>query len=299
MKAIKLLIKIFLLLLIICGAYFSLYRTDDNEIILLRDLSTNKDINVFSEPINFIWQGVLPGRYKISRIPVAHSGMINISIKIPALSRLDDDIYVIKLSADIGYQIDKANLPDILYINSKDYIEDHIAKKAAAIGWAVFASYIEPVYNKNRILNNEKIITDTIKDELIKKTKDSGITLTKVDFILPGYYPENGAYYRGVVQNDALQDLEFKNKREEIELNKQLLKDKKNYELYYDKLARISAIIRDNPAILKYIYIDKIGKDIKVIISSDKTGMPAMLDDSLEKTKTKSADTEGNIDNFR
>jgi len=293
--AIKFLIRILLLLVIIYGLFFSIYRVADDEIILLKDLSSNKNINIFSAPVSFIWQGVMPWKYTVSRMPVDNAAMINISVKIPSLSALDEDIYVIKLSADIGYRIDKTNLPDILYLNSKGDIEDYITKKAAAITWAVLSNYIEPVYNKRMILNNEKIITESVKQELIQKTKDLGIILNRVDFILPGYYPENRIYARGVVQNDALQDLDFKNKEDEIKLNRKLVEDKKNNEIYYDKLLRISSIIRDNPNILKYIYIDKIGKDIKVIISSDKTGMPAMFDESLDKAKS---DKKGDVDNF-
>jgi hypothetical protein len=241
----------------------------------------------------------MPWRYTISKMSVDRLAIINIPIKIPALSALDDDIYLIKLTADIGYQIDKTNLPDILYLNNKEKIEDYITKKAAAISWTVLADYIEPAYNKNNILSNEKIIAETIKNELLKKTKGFGIVLNKVDFILPGYYPDNRNYARGVAQCEELHALDFENKKDEIRLNKQLIKDRKNYELYHDKLIQISALIRDNPDILKFIYIDKIGKDIKVIISSDKTGMPAMFGDSLDKTDKPKPDMKGNIDNFR
>ncbi|MCL2155716.1 MAG: hypothetical protein FWH53_08640 [Leptospirales bacterium] len=294
--AIKLLLKILLLLLIVYGSYFSLYMAADDEIIFLKDLSNNKNIHIFSAPINFIRQGVMPWKYTISKISVDHSAMINISIKIPALSALDDDIYAIKLCADMGYQIDKTNLPDILHLNSIDDIENYITKKATAITWAVLENYIEPVYNKSRILSNEKIITDTVTNELIRKTKDSGIVLNKVDFILPGYYPDDRIYTGGVAKNEALRDLAFENKKDEIRLNKQLIEDRKNYELYHEKLLRISTLIKDNPDILKFIYIDKIGKDIKVIISSDKTGLPAMFDESLDKAKS---DKKGDVDNFR
>jgi len=295
--AIKLFIKILLLLLVIYGLFFSLYRAADGEIILLKDLSNNKNIHIFSSPVNFIWRGVMPWRYTASKMSVDNFTMINISIKMPSLSALDDDIYLIKLSADIEYQIDKTNLPNILYLlNSKDNIEDYIAKKAAAVSLTVLTAYIEPVYNKNRILSDEKIIADTIKDELIKKTKGSGIIIHKVDFVLPGYYPDNKIYDRGVGLNEELAALNFKNKKDEIELNRQLIKDRKIYELYYEKLLQISSIIKNNPEILKFIYIDKIGKDIKVIISSDKTGVPAMFGESLDKQKS---DIKGNIDNLR
>jgi hypothetical protein len=294
--AIKFLIKFSLIIFIIYGSFFSIYRAADNELIFLRDANFNKNINIFSAPVNFIWQGIMPWRYTISKVSVDHVAALNISVKIPALSALDDEIYLIKLNADIGYQIDKTNLPDILNFNSIDDIKNYITKKAAVISWAVLANYIEPVYNKNRILSNEKIITDMIKSELLQKTKNSGITFNRIDFILPGYYPDNTVYSKGIAWNDELQDSIFKNKKDEIALNKELIKDKKTFELYYEKLLQISSLIKDNPEILKYIYIDKLGEDVKVIISSDKTGMPSMFSESLDKPKS---DMKGNMDNFR
>ena len=64
----------------------------------------------------------------------------------------------------------------------------------------------------------------------------------------------------------------------------------------FEKLLRISSILKNNPEILKFIYIDKMGDDIKVIISSDKTGLPAMFNDSAEGTKPAA---KGDVDNLR
>jgi len=93
-----------------------------------------------------------------------------------------------------------------------------------------------------------------------------------------------------------MRDLDFSNKKQEILLSKKLIKDKHENELYFEKLLRVSSILKDNPEILKFIYIDKMGDDIKVIISSDKTGLPAMFNESSDGTKP---GVKGDVDNLR
>ena len=78
-------------------------------------------------------------------------------------------------------------------------------------------------------------------------------------------------------------------------MKKQLLKEKSEFELYLEKLTKVSSIIKDNPQILKYIYIDKMGDNIKVIISSDKTGIPGFLGESNDINPG----VKGDVDNLR
>jgi len=293
---IKLLIKLAVFSSIIYGLYFSLYKSGKDEIVVLKDIKNYKVIQVYTSPYNFIWQGVMPWEYAVVKMPVKNSALINIQIKIPSLSALNDDSYLIKLPANINYQIDKANIPDVSYLNSKLDLENYIVEKSAVISQTIFMKYIEPVYDKNNILKNEKVIVETLTSELLKKITNLGIVLEKIEFISPGYYPDNRLYNEGLIQNKEMRDLDFSNKKQEILLSKKLIKEKYENELYYEKLLRISSLLKDNPEILKFIYIDKMGDDIKVIISSDKTGLPAMFTDSADGTKP---GVKGDVDNLR
>jgi len=63
----------------------------------------------------------------------------------------------------------------------------------------------------------------------------------------------------------------------------------------------ISNLIKSNPDILKYIYIDRLAGNVKLILSSDKSGMPfgMSLNEDLDKTgKSKNAAKE-EINNLR
>jgi hypothetical protein len=187
-------------------------------------------------------------------------------------------------------------MPDMSYLNSRLDIENYIVEKSAIISQTILMKYIEPVYDKNIILKNEKAIVEALTSELVKKMAGLGIILEKVEFISPGYYPDNKLYNEGLVQNKEMRDLDFSNKKQEILLSRKLISEKQQNELYYEKLLKISSLLKNNPEILKFIYIDKMGDDIKVIISSDKTGLPAMFNDSSDGAKP---GVKGDVDNLR
>ncbi len=293
---IKLLIKLVVVSAVIYGVYFSFYKSGNESIVVLKDLKNNSVAQVYTGTYNVIWQGVMPWRYAVVKTPVRYSSLVSIPVKIPSLSSLNDDSYLIKLPVNISFQLDKANIPDISYLDSKLSIEKYFIEKASLVSQSVLMNYIEPVYDRNIILKNEKQIIETLTSELMKKIPVAGILPDKMEFISPGYFPDNKFFNEGLIQNKEMRDLDFSNKKQEILLSKKLIKDKHENELYFEKLLRVSSILKDNPEILKFIYIDKMGDDIKVIISSDKTGLPAMFNDSSDGTKP---GVKGDVDNLR
>lgn len=290
------LIKLLIFILVIDGIIFSVYKSGNDEIVILKDIKNNKVIQSYSSTYNFIWQGLLPWNYVVVKIPIKSTALFNIHVKIPSLSSLNDDLYVIKQTANISYQLDKTNLPDPVYLNSKNDIETYIMERSSKISETVLMGYIEPVYDKSVILKNEKNIVDTLTSELVRKLKNLGVIVEKLEFISPGYFPDNRLYAEGLIQNKEMRDLDFSNRKEEILLSKKLLKEKYENELYFEKLLKMSSVLKDNPDILKFIYIDKMGDKIKVIISSDKTGLPAMFNEVEDKTKP---DVKRDVDNLR
>jgi len=273
-----------------------LNKTTVDEIIILKDIKNNRNLQVYTGAYNFIWQGVLPWKYSTVKIPVKYSSIINILIKIPSLSSLSDEAYQIKLPININYRIDKSNIPDISNLNNKADLERYIIDKSAIICQSVLIKYIEPKYNRDDIIKDEEAVSESIKSELVKKLGNLGILVDKADFIASGYFPDNKLYAEGLIQNKEMRDLDFLNRKQEIILTKKLIKERYENELYFEKLLKVSSLIKDNPEILKFIYIDKMGDDIKVIISSDKTGLPAMFSDEINRAKP---GVKGDIDNLR
>jgi len=292
---IKLLLKTSVFLLIIYSFIFSFYRLDENEYGLVKDIN-NQVITGFKNRYNFIWQGSLPWKYNIEKIELKNSSLINVVIQIPSLASLTDDIYFIRIPLNITYRINKDNLPDLSLLSSKNNMNQYISGIASGICSTMLADYIEPKYTRERLVSEQKRLNDDISAEINKKLISLGIIAEKIEFILPGYYPDTALYQEALLKNKEMRDLDFSSKKQEILMKKQLLKEKSEFEFYFEKLSKVSALIKDNPQILKYIYIDKMGDNIKVIISSDKTGFPAFLGESSDNNNP---GIKGDVDNLR
>lgn len=293
---IKLLLKISVFALIIYGVIFSFFKLDENEYGLVKDVGNNQVVAGFKNRYNFVWQGGLPWRYKVEKIELKNSSIFDVVIQIPSLSSLNDDIYYIRIPLNINYRIKKDNLPDISFLSDRKVVDQYISDIAAGICSAMLFDYIEPRYDRNRLIQDQKRLNGDIAAEINKKLASLGVVSEKLEFLLPGYYPDTKLYEEGLVRNKEMRDLDFSTKKQEILMKKQLLKERSEFELYLEKLTKVSSLIKDNPQILKYIYIDKMGDNIKVIISSDKTGIPAVFG---EATDNNNSGVKGDIDNLR
>lgn len=293
---IKLLLKIFVFALILYSFIFSFFKLNENEYGLVKDINNNQIITGFKNSFNFVWQGSLPWKYKVEKIELKNSSIFDVIIQIPSLSSLTDEIYSIRIPLNITYRIQKDNLPDISFLAERKLMEQYISNIASGICGTMLIDYLEPKYDRSRLLLEQKRLNDDIAAEITKKLAFLGIITEKFEFVLPGYYPDTRLYDEAIVRNREMRDLDFSNKKQEILMKKQLLKEKSEFELYLEKLNKVSSLIKDNPQLLKYIYIDKMGDNIKVIISSDKTGIPALLGESSDNNNS---GVKGDIDNLR
>ena len=275
MKAIiQILIKTSSILILIYLFVFCFYRLSDDRIGVVKNSASGEVILIFNDRFNFIWQGALPWVYNLNIADTSTTVLINANVAIPSLSILKDDLYSLKIPFSISYRIDRLNPPDKSFFSSKDAIDSYVKSFVESICGSVLVNYLEPVYNRNGILKNESELNAMIISGIVEKLKGAGIICDKLEIISRGYYPDEELYREGLARCRELRDLDFINMKQQISVKNGLLKDRSQYELYYEKLFRISALIKDNPEILKYIYIYKMGDDIKVIISSDKTEPP-------------------------
>ena len=142
---IKLLLKTSVFLLIIYCFIFSFYRLEADEYGLIKD-HDNRIITGFKNRYNFIWQGSLPWKYKIEKVGLKNSSLFNVTIQIPSLSSLTDDIYFIRIPLNVSYRINRDNLPDMSYLSDKIQMDKYISDIASGICTTMFMDYIEPQY---------------------------------------------------------------------------------------------------------------------------------------------------------
>lgn len=297
MKAIiQTLIKTSFILLLIYLFVFCFYRLKDDRIGVVKNPGTGEVILIFNDRFNFIWQGALPWVYDLGIVDTSTTVLINANVVIPSIAILKDDIYSVKIPFSVSYRVDRQNPPDKSFFKSKEATDAYVESFVESICSSVLVNYLEPVYNRNGIIKNEAELSGMITSRIMEKLKSAGIICDKLEIVTSGYYPDDELYREGLARCRELRDLDFANMKQQISVKNGLLKDRSQYELYYEKLFRVSALIKDNPDILKYIYIDKMGDDIKVIISSDKTGIPVMFGNPIDDKKS---DLKGDIDNFR
>jgi len=293
---IKALLKIIICLALIYLFIFTFYRTGDNRVGVLKDAVTGDVAGIFTEKYNFVWQGALPWKYAIEVVDTNTSAIINARILLPELTRLEDDSYGIRVPFSITYRIDGKNPPDKKYFKSGEALNSYVNEFINAICASVMADYLTPVYKRDIIVKEEKEIYGRMAESLVEKLKDAGIICDRIEVISRGYFPDERLYSEALSYCKELRQLDFSTIKNDITMKKRLIEERRSYNAYLEQLHSISSLIKENPDILKYIYIDKMGGNIKVIISSDKTGLPYMIGSPVDDRNT---ELKGDIDNFR
>jgi hypothetical protein len=111
-------------------------------------------------------------------------------------------------------------------------------------------------------------------------------------------YPDRDTFFAAVKHRNEIFQLERDNEIEMKQFNKELEKKQMVDARYKRKLEGISALIKNNPLILKYIYIDKMADNIKMILPINASGYPLDLND-VGKKYSEQSDSSKEIDNLR
>jgi len=129
------------------------------------------------------------------------------------------------------------------------------------------------------------------------------------DLILEPKYRNVVADEYGISLRNDLMELRKKHLIERENLNNALNLKSVETGKYYEHLQKISDIIATNPDILKYIYIEKLAPNVKIIAPINSNGYAFGLDNidesekdvkKLEKSdKPESKDKDGEVDNLR
>jgi len=292
----KTVIRILFLALIVYTVLLTFYVLDDEQLGIVRDAENDRIIYLFNDKYNFVWYGFTPWLYKIDKIPVHYS--TSIEAEVPLLPWADNSSgsIAVKIPLTISYRINRNMLPELSFFQSSSSRKEYIAKSGRDICSFILKKYIEPDYNRAQIERNEETLLEMIKSGLDNDLKKGGIIPDSIQgsgsFILPSL----ALYRESMLKEKEIKEIAFRNKIQEMNLKNSLEKDKIAAEAYYDKLSRIGDMIKDNPEILKYIYIDKLAGNIKVIITSEKNTMPVIFGQDQD---VKDSDLKKEIDNLR
>ncbi|MFA5517768.1 MAG: hypothetical protein WDA74_00795 [Spirochaetota bacterium] len=292
---IKTVIRIIFLSAIVYAVLFTFYVLDDNKVGVVKDIANNQVVHLFSSTYNFVWYGFTPWLYKVEKVPVKYN--TSIEVRVPLLSGKADleGSLDIRIPLEVSYRIDRDIMPGFSFFENSSK-NGYLVNIGTNVCSSLFHKYIEPDYRRRDIERNEEMLLDSIKTGMKFQLGEAGIIVDSINssgaFILPSF----ALYREAMLKEREMKEIAFRNQIQEIHLKNNLNKEKIAVEAYYEKLSRVGEIIKKNPDILKYIYIDKLAGNIKVIMPSDKNPMSEIFGSDQE---VKDSDLKKDIDNFR
>ncbi|MDY6934227.1 MAG: hypothetical protein SVZ03_08400 [Spirochaetota bacterium] len=296
----KIIYTFFLIIIILFVGYVivnCIVKIEDSTFSILID-KKNDSIRILKDKYNFVWQGIIPRRIQLNTYRKKNNVFFDLKIPIPPFEEMKGDLYSIQVPINIDYIIDPIKFPFTtasIKDGSKAFNKeiDRIFKGYLK---RELYSYFLPSYRGEALYRDKELIISRVADTLKEKSLSNGITIHNIE-ILGGFeLPNSKTYYNGLRFYNELRRIEEDNEKELLKLSNKLQKEKLFKNKYYDELNKISKMIERNPDLLKYIYIDKMAKNVKLIISSADTGMPFGLGFDEDSNTNR---TEREIDNLR
>lgn len=296
LSLIKTLIRILFFTAIVYAFLFTFFILEDDQLGLVRDAENDKAVYLFNGPYNFVWYGFTPWLYKIEKMPLGYS--LSAEVEVSLLPWADDRTgsLDIKVPLEISYKINREVPPELSFFQNSSSRRDFIVNTAKEVCTSVLKEYIEPEYKRREIERNEEALIKMITEGINRDLKRVGIESESVNSTGSFVLPSLALYRDAMLKDKEIKEIAFRNRIQEMHLKNSLEKEKIAAEAYYEKLSRIGDMVKDNPDILKYIYIDKIAPNIKVIISSEKNSMPVLFGQDQDPS---GADLNKEIDNLR
>ncbi len=275
--------------------FFSVFILKDNEIGMVYENNTGKYISSFSGKYNVVWYGLQPWAFGIEKIAKDRSYTFDLKVLLPGLTSVENDIYFIKVPVRIDCSLIYSDRFLLEEEKPLEGLKSMIYQMSVLSVKSAIMKYSETGYNREVFVKNEAEVKKDIISYMKNNSMKKFLVIKDVEILGPLYLPDMNTYREGLALSREMKNILLENKRKLISIQSELKIQKDRDDQYYVKLKKMSDIIRDNPEILKYIYIDKMSPNIKVIISSDKTGLPSLFDAGKEKN----ADKNGDIDNLR
>jgi hypothetical protein len=211
-------------------------------------------------------------------------------IPLPPISDIAEERYSISFSVNTRLRLDTESASGMKYFaSSADPLKAFVASSLNESSGLVFREYIEDGYRRDAIKFRSDEIKEKIKVLLSERVQKNGFSLEGADYSaikIPSYE----TYNEGVKFQNELRNEIISNEKEKVAVNGRLSREKLENESRLDYYSSIAKLIKSDPDLLKYIYIDKIAGNVKVVISSDKDLVPDIFTGKTETVKSKEID---------
>ncbi len=300
-KSNKILFILFFILIAASSLYLlvnCLKRVPEGHFAVFKDKTTG-DVRLLSPGTHLLIQGLYPDRIILRSFKEVNNSIFNLKLEIPPFESSNEALCV-RITCNILYavnnniQISGIQLDNLDNNNFFNGIIERIIKVNIK---TELIPYITPIYKPETIADDTNKIIEKTLNRSKQQCKDMGLEIRKFELIGQMELPLKDLFYNELKYYNELRDIEKNNKKELLILENKLLNEQKYDNLYYNKLREISKLIKENPDLLKYIYIEKLADNVKIIFTSDRTGFPpGLISDQILEKKNNS---NNEIDNLK
>jgi len=288
--------KVFFPLLVVAAVYtafasYTLVRKDMLTIVI--DESSGGVVYAAMEGQRFILYNALWWKYSTETLHLRNFSTENIRIDIPSLKELKDDVFAVIIPIKADFSVNPSEMCDMdMLKNDAEGVRKAIKDELKANLDLSTRDYLLP-YRGDLIIKEREAILDRLKESVSAEFADKGIIVHDLKYAGVVSAPDDRHYEEGIAHLSVLRRALIENDRKLVELKGQLERDSISAKSLYNKYREMSLIIGKNPDILKYIYIDKMAPNLRLIVSSDKNAFPAFLGENEQKTAAnKNIETE-------
>lgn len=279
------------------GYLFCYFDVKPDRIVIVKEKTEGKAMKAISGKKVFVYEGMLPWLYEVREQRTAFRDNFSAEIPVSALMGVKSVRSSIVIPVQLQYELNIDGFSNLFLLDkSGENLKNLVRKSALDLLKSKIDPFLKPVYRGPQLKGILIKLLEEAEGELQDTLGGLGIKLASLSAVSPGIFPGYDEYRRGLRYAAELRDLNFENRKALEKLKYRLQEQKLKEGALYERYRHIAAIIKANPEILKYIYIDKISDNLKVIISSDKHGVPLFLEKEKEE---KSVKKTGEIDNLR
>lgn len=299
----KLLLKLLLLLLFIGSIYAvasSYMPVREGSAAVIEEINSGNVISVLTGKRLFVFYRALPWLFNVNRITLENSISHTLVFDIPELRLINDEALKIKLPVSCSFTIASDELKNLnLLKNDGLWLKERVISVLSNSFGFFLQDYVSPFY-KWRDISAEKdfLLANAVK-EASDKLHSEGILIDDLKYTEAVYFPNMGLYREGLAQAEEIRRISAENSKKLLAVKGNLDINAQSMESTYSVYREMSKIIKENPDILKYIYIDKMADNLKLIISSDKSAVPAFLDSESRDSKAPELNSTGEINNLK
>ncbi|HPA73098.1 MAG TPA: hypothetical protein PKY31_12560 [Spirochaetota bacterium] len=291
----RVLLILLLILAVAAGAYTTLFKVDEGEFGVVSGMEEADVIAVLHPGYNFVPRALFPWKVSVAYRRTRSTEMADVSVPLPGLEELDNRHYCVGLKVNLSYELDFEAVPGEL-LAEKGQVRKMFERLLKGAFTREIKTYLYPYYDQRKLEREFEAVAEKAFESVKKQCASSGIKVLGQEVIGSVSIPGEEIFREGTALAADLRRIENENRKELLVLENNLQKDDYRNKKYLENLREIAKLVKNNPDLLKYLYIKGFSKNVKAIIASERTGMPFGLD--FEGAGASSA-KKGDVDNLK